>query len=633
MGTHSVNKFNDGQEKRQFTRHLLNDIKALQYMLDHDMIETGIARIGAEQELVLVDKNFHPSMNNMDILDKVKDEHYTTEIAKFNLEINLDPEKFDGHCFRKMENKLQQLLRKGVKVAEKLDTNILLTGILPTLHREHLQFDHMTPNVRYEALNDVMRWQKGTDFELNIEGIDELITKHPNILFEACNTSFQVHLQIDPNDFVDMYNWAQLIAGPVLSVCSNSPLLLGRRLWNETRIALFQQSVDTRNASNLKREKEPRVGFGKAWLKDSVVELFKDNVSRFNLLFASDKTEDSMEVLESGKIPELEALKLHNGTVYKWNRPCYGVGGGKPHLRIENRYLPSGPTVRDEMANAALWLGMMAGLPDEYRDLASKMEFEEVRFNFFNAARRSIDCQFNWFGKMISARKLLERELLPIAIKGMEKMKVSKDDINEYIRVIEGRLRKNVTGSIWTTKNFTELLKESTPSEASVNITKMMYDNQWSGKPVHQWKNIDPGKRDHVKEFKRVGQIMESDLFTVHEDDLLDLVVNVMEWQNIRHVPVENDAHEMVGMIDARCLIRYFNSKTDKDEMSAKDIMNTDYPTVGVDTSTADAVQLMGEKRSDALAVLSDDNKLVGIVTESDIIQVLRYTKRLSKED
>ncbi|MFT4522308.1 MAG: hypothetical protein ACI8ZN_001253 [Bacteroidia bacterium] len=219
---------------------------------------------------------------------------------------------------------------------------------------------------------------------------------------------------------MEQYNWAQMIAGPVLALSANSPLLMGKRLWNETRIALFQQSFDTRNAKALHRSKEPRVSFGKDWIYNDVTDLYKDNVSRFNLLFSSNVGEDSMSVLNRGEIPKLSALNLHNGTVYKWNRACYGSAGGVPHLRIENRYIPSGPTVADEMANSAFWLGLMKGMPEEYKNIQKRMPFEEVRFNFYKAARNCLDSQFNRFGKSISAKKLLEKELLSMAIKALE---------------------------------------------------------------------------------------------------------------------------------------------------------------------------------------------------------------------
>ncbi len=627
MGDQRVSKCSDPLEKRAFARHLLNDIKALEYMLDNRMIESGIARIGAEQEMCLLSEDWRPSMNNIQILEEVNDDHFTTEIAQFNLEINLDPRTFKQDCFQKMENQLRRLLKKAKKVAGKHNTRVMITGILPTLEQRDLSFEFMTPNPRYEALNNIIRSQRKGDFELNIHGLDDLITKHPNILFEACNTSFQVHLQIDQDEFQSMYNWSQTIAGPVLAACANSPLLLGRRLWNETRIALFQQSVDTRDSNVDKRDTEPRVSFGKKWLEGSVVDLFKDQVSRYNLLFASEMKENSLEQLKEGKIPELDALKMHNSTVYSWNRACYGVGNGKPHLRIENRYIPAGPSIVDEIANAAFWLGLMKGMPAEYADMPSKMSFEDVRYNFYNAARTSLDCQFRWFGQTMSAGKLIEEELIPLAYKGLEAMKVEKADIERLLGIIENRIYRHLNGSQWMMKNFSELLIGSTPREASISLTKGIFENQQTDHPVHLWEDVDPEKRDSYKEFRTLGQIMTTDMFTVIDDELLDLVTNVMDWKRTPYVPVENSEGELCGVITYQALLKHFLANDGSTDTAVKDIMRTDYHECDASCTTAEAVDIMARERTGILMV-TKEKKLLGVVTESDIIQVAKMTKR-----
>lgn len=627
MGDQRVSKFSDPLEKRSFARNLLNDIRALEYMLDERLIESGITRIGAEQELCLVGDDWRPSLNNLQLLEEIADPHFTTEIARFNLEINLDPQSFKHDCFSRMEHQLNQLLKKAKKVAGRHNTKIMLTGILPTLQQSDLSFENMTPNPRYEALNDIIRAQRNGDFEVNIHGLDDLITKHPNILFEACNTSFQVHLQVDQDDFQSMYNWAQSIAGPVLAACANSPLLMGKRLWSETRIALFQQSVDTRDSNIDKREQEPRVSFGKQWLHGSVADLFKDQISRYNLLFASELKEDAMEQLRKGSIPELNALKMHNSTVYSWNRACYGVGGGKPHLRIENRYLPAGPTSIDEIANAAFWLGLMKGMPAECADMPAVMSFEDVRYNFYNAARTGMDSQFRWMGQSFSAAKLIEEELLPLAYKGLNDLQVDPVDIERLLSIIENRTYRHLNGAQWMMKNYSELLIGSTPSEASISLTKGIYQNEDSEKPVHLWEDVDPEKRDTYKEFKTVGQIMTTDMFTVNEDELLDLVTNVMDWKRTPYVPVENDNSELTGVITYQVLLRHFLKNEGSSDTPVKEIMLHDYQQVNPEMSTADAVDIMARERTGVLMV-TRNKKLLGIVTESDIIQVAKMTGR-----
>jgi CBS domain-containing protein len=628
VGEQSVNRFSDPVEKRVFTKHLLDDIKALEIMLQESLFEKGIHRIGAEQELVLVNSNWKPSLMGVEILNKIKDEHYTTEIAKFNIEINLDPQEFTKDCFSKMERQLNRLLIKGRKAAQKFDTKFLLTGILPSIRKEDLIFENMTPNPRYKMLNDIIRNQRGGNFELNITGVDELITNHQNILFEACNTSFQVHFQVDADNFVDTYNWAQAVAGPVLAVSANSPLLMGKRLWSETRIALFQQSVDTRNPNSIRRELEPRVGFGKSWLEASPAEIFKDIISRYNIFFSQDIEENSVEAVKSGKVPNLNALKLHNGTVYKWNRACYGISNGLPHLRIENRYIPSGPTVIDEMANSAFWLGLMRSIPEEYKNVSQKMNFEDARYNFYNAARTCLDNHFSWFGKSYPAAELIKKELLPLSRQGLEIAGVKKRDIDRLLEVIEKRVEIHTNGSRWMTKNFSELLHMSTPYEASLNLTKSVYVNESFGAPLHTWNDIDPESRDSHKEFNNVGSIMVTDIATVHEDDLLELVLSIMDWRKTRYIPVENDNHEIVGLITASNLVQHFKFHQDTENFSVKDVMLKNLITISPDSKTSEAVEIMSSKGVGCLPVVSDDGKLLGLVTERSIVMVAKMTCR-----
>jgi len=422
MGSQAVKAIESLRERKEFLYHLLNDVKALEMMLSEDLFEKEVQRVGAEQEMCLVDKNFRPSCNALKVLDKINDAHYTTELALFNLEINLDPLELKNDCFSQIDKELSRLISLGDAVANEIDeTKIILTGILPTLRKRDMVFKNITPFQRYKVLNKILKDIRGDDFMLKIKGVDELIINHKSILFEACNTSFQVHLQIPVKEMVDKYNWAQAIAGPVLSISANSPLLLGRELWSETRIALFQQSVDLRNKSYLLREQKPRVSFGSSWIKKSIIELYQDDIVRYTPLLTTDLKEDAIAKLKKGEIPKLEAIGIHNGTIYRWNRMCYGQNDGVPHMRIENRYIPAGPTVKDEVANAMFWIGVMQGMPDKYKHLSESTPFNEVKGNFVNAARTGINTYFNWFGRGISARRLILEELLPIAREGLIK--------------------------------------------------------------------------------------------------------------------------------------------------------------------------------------------------------------------
>ena len=456
---------------------------------------------------------------------------------------------------------------------------------------------------------------------LRIKGVDELILNHKSILLEACNTSFQVHLQIPLNEIVDKYNWAQAIAGPMLSIMTNSPLLFGRELWSETRIALFQQSVDLRNKSYLLREQKPRVSFGHDWIRKSIIELFKDDIVRYTPLITSNFDEDAVAELGKGKIPELKALNIHNGTIYKWNRLCYGQNEGIPTLRIENRYIPSGPTVKDEVANALFWVGVMQGIPNKYKALYDKVPFNEIKGNFINAARSGIFTYFNWFGKGISAKRLIKEELLPIAVKGLKRSKVDRKDIDYYLGIIEKRVDNHQTGSVWITNSYRKLRKKMTKNIANATLTSCMYKKQISGKPVHSWKLASEKKCISLDvNISKLEKFMTTEVFVVNENDLIDLVIKIMKWKNIHHIPVVNNENKITGLITRKNL-----DKSDyvKDNLHiARDIMVRNIITVNSDTSIEEANIIMVRNKIGCLPIL-EFGELIGILTKNDIQKLL----------
>ena len=474
MGEHIRKSSFSEDERKVFVQHLINDIQALENMIADGLIEDDIVRIGAEQEMCIIKDDYRPSPNSLEILKEVDDPHFTTEFATYNIEANLDPYKLEKDCFATMEHQVRVLLHKVKESAAKHNTKVILTGILPTISKDELGMDFMTPIPRYYRINEVLTAWRGDDFTVRIHGADELSLHHDSVLFEACNTSFQLHLQIPPQDFVKSYNWAQAISGPVLGVCCNSPLLLGKELWRETRIALFQQSLDTRVWTKALREEVARVGFGERWQKKSVAETFKQDISTHRILLTKPIEENSLQLLKEGKIPKLEALSLFNSTVYRWNRPCYGVGNGKPHLRIENRYIPAGPTVIDEMANFAFWVGLMAGRPHKYDHMPDLMDFRTAKLNFLRAASSGRHAMFSWMGKAMTMKKIVREELLPIAYNGLRKYNVDEKDIEKLLGIIEKRASGR-TGADWQIKNFRELRKQIKLDSAIVQLTKAIY--------------------------------------------------------------------------------------------------------------------------------------------------------------
>jgi len=641
MGFQKVNTVDNKNEMQHFVRSLLDDVQAFEYMLEHDWFESDIVRIGAEQEMCLVhNKTFKPATINMEVLEHLKDMPWcVTELAKFNLETNLSPREFTGDCLSQLEAENLEYLSIIQKVLDGFDASIILCGILPTLRKHDLEMHNLTPKDRYFALMAaIQKHLLGTSFELRVEGVDELLVKHDSPLLEACNTSFQVHLQVSPNDFVKMYNISQVLAGPIIAIAANSPLVFGRRLWHETRIALFQQSLDTRTTADHMRERLPRVNFGSGWLRGDITQIYKEDISRFRVLLAGAIEENSLDLVKQGITPKLRALQIHNSTVYRWNRPCYGISpNGKPHLRIENRVMPSGPTSVDEVANAAFWLGCMVAMGEKYDDVTKHIDFVDARDNFLKSAKFGIDTTFTWMkDRKIPATELILQELLPLAREGLKMRKVKTADINKYLDIIEARAKEHKTGARWALRTFTALKKVVTNDEAVTAITAAMVKNQKLNKPVHTWKegtaaDLDSWQPTSIK----VEEFMSTDLFTVQKDDLIELVAEILDWRRIRYMPVEDSKGELIGLISSRMLLRHFarrNQLEDKQAVMVKEIMILKPVTVTPETNIMEAMNKMRDHNIGCLPVVKGKD-LVGIITEMDFLRITsRLMERLEKQ-
>lgn len=608
----------NSETRARFIKHLLSDIEALESMINRGLIEDDVVRIGAEQEFCLVTDQWRPSKISQEVLETINDDHFTFELARYNLEINLDPVELKARCFTETEEQLRNLLTKATAGAKAHNNSILLTGILPTIGKKELGVDYMTPKPRYQYLNEVAKELRGGDFELHLSGVDELSIHHDSVLFEACNTSFQMHLQIPSTDFISSYNWAQAISGPVLSVCTNSPLLLGRELWSETRIALFKQSIDTRSSSRALRDQQARVTIGKQWASGTAVDIFKNDVALYNVIMTKEIEDNSMDVLSQGRIPKLKALCLHNGTIYRWNRACYGVGGGKPHLRIENRYIPAGPTVLDQMANFAFWVGLMKGRPTQFDEISTQMDFRDAKANFIKAARTGKDSTMHWNGNQVPVPELLEKELLPMAYAGLEKSGIDKGDIERLLNIVGAR-SKGQTASKWLVKNYRGLRKTLKQDDALLTLTEGIYKNQQGiALPVHQWPmlehNVKIESAAHL-----VRHIMSTRLYMVNENDLAQLATHVMEWKGIHHVPVENNAGDLCGLLTWTHMERYKEMEAMDEQLLVADIMTRDVITVHPDTEITKAIQLMKKLEYGCMPVV-ENKHLVGIITIKDVI-------------
>ncbi|MEE8551189.1 MAG: glutamate-cysteine ligase family protein, partial [Gemmatimonadota bacterium] len=296
----------DPEAIRAFTRSLLRDLQALERIIAEGSIESGVRRIGVEQEMFLVDRGWLPAPVAMEVLARLGDGGYTTELARFNLEVNLEPFRLAGDCFRALEQNLREVVEKVRRAAKEEGADVLLTGILPSLSKSDLSLDNITPRDRYYALNEAVNRLRGGPARLHIEGIDELDVEHDSVMVEGCNTSYQVHMQVSAEEAPRFYNISQTIVAPVLAASTNSPLLFGKRLWSETRIALFQQSVDTRGAMPHLRERSSRVRFGEHWVRDSITELFREDIARFWVLLPTKIEDDPFALLDAGQVPPLK---------------------------------------------------------------------------------------------------------------------------------------------------------------------------------------------------------------------------------------------------------------------------------------------------------------------------------------
>ncbi len=620
----------EGDARRAFMRTLLTDLRAFERMADEGTFEHGVSRIGAEQEIFLVDRGYHPAPGALRMLERLQDPHFTTELGLFNLEINADPQPFAGGGLSAMEEQLAGLYTKAREAAEAIGMRTVLCGILPTIGKTDLGLDMMVPNPRSPTLNRAMNAARGGAYDFSIKGIDELIVRHDSVMVESCNASFQVHLQLtEPDRFAHVYNIAQLLLAPVLAVGTNSPLLFGRRLWSETRIALFEQACDIRTPGLHLREHVGRVSFGRQWLKGSAADLYKENIARFRALVGTDAVEDALGALDEGKIPELRALRLHNGTIYRWNRACYGISeNGKPHLRIELRVLPSGPTITDEIANAAFWLGMMREMEVTEDDVTLRLPFEHAQANLYAAAREGAGARFTWLdGEDISARELVLERLLPVAEAGLARAGIDSADAKRYLGIVERRVRTHQTGSQWMLKSLAAMKERGTQGARMTALVAATIARQKTGDVVSEWPEAKLDENDSATSgHQKVSQYMTTDFLSVQADDPIELVAEVMGWERLRHVPVEDDKGRLMGMVSYGAVLQHYQKLAtqrpgSKPPACVADLMRKDPPTVTPDTPTLEAVAILQKERVGCLPVV-EDGHIVAVLTEENFVQI-----------
>src|SRR4051812_29292485 len=402
-------------DRRRYRDKVKRNLDVFARMLRESRFDAERRSMGLEIELNLTDEAGDPAVINAEVLERIADDAFQTELAQFNVEINLPPRLLDGGVFDDLETAIRASLNAAEDKSHAVGAHMMLVGILPTLRPEHLHARALSANPRYALLNEQIFAARGEDLQLSITGVERLSATADTIAPEAACTSVQLHQQVDPGAFAAHWNAAQAIAGVQLAIGANSPFFFGRELWRETRIGLFEQATDTRPEELKAQGVRPRVWFGERWVT-SIFDLFEENVRYFPALLPVCEMEDPVTVLEAGGAPRLQELRLHNGTVYRWNRPIYDVVRDRPHVRVENRVLPAGPTVVDTLANAAFYYGLVRVLVEEERPLWSQMSFSAAAENFHAGARDGIDAMLYWPGVgEAPATELVVRKLLPLA--------------------------------------------------------------------------------------------------------------------------------------------------------------------------------------------------------------------------
>jgi len=456
-------------------------------MLSESRFDVERRSMGLEIELNLTDQSGDPAMVNDKVLGLIADPDFQTELAQFNIEINIPPKRLEDEVFTGLESDVRASLNHADDVANGAGADVVMIGILPTVRPEHLTEETFSANPRYALLNEQVFAARGEDIELAIDGIERIATTADTIAPEAACTSVQLHLQVNPETFAAHWNASQAIGGVQLALGANSPFFFGKELWRETRIALFEQAADTRSDELKAQGVRPRVWFGERWIT-SIFDLFEENVRYFPSLLPIVDDEDPVEVLDRGDVPQLGELRLHNGTIYRWNRPVYDVVRGRPHLRVENRCLPAGPTVVDVLANAAFYYGLVKVLAEADRPVWSQMSFAAAEENFHNGARHGIDAKIYWPGiGEVPATELVLRHLLPMAHRGLDEWGVAAPDRDRLLGIIESRCLKEVNGASWQAATFHRLFDDHDRPEALREMMREYVEHMHSNQPVHTW--------------------------------------------------------------------------------------------------------------------------------------------------
>ncbi|BAO43196.1 glutamate-cysteine ligase family protein [Thiolapillus brandeum] len=470
MGQEITHSSFSEEDFRRFRDRVVAETALLEQWMAEGLLDTGEPMAGSEIEAWLVNDRGLPAPQNHLFLERMNDPMVVPELSTFNVELNTEPVCFSAGMFDHMHDELASLWRRCEEVAHADGAHMLMIGILPTVQQSDLCLANISGMQRYQALNEqVLRMRDGQPLSLDISALEHLVAEHDDVMLEAATTSFQIHLKIDPEQARRAYNISKMISAPMVALSANSPFLFGHELWDETRIPLFEQSVAV-GASDYSK----RVTFGVRYAEHSIMECFEANRDRYPVLLPQ---------LMDEPVESLAHLRLHNGTIWRWNRPLVGFSeNGKPHIRIEHRVVPSGPSPLDVVANAAFYFGLLRELIDSENRAEERLPFITAKENFYSAACRGLHSRITWFdGQEGSIVDLCLQKLLPQARAGLERMGIPAQETARWLGIIEARIEGRQTGAHWQRKWVARYGKDF---PALVRAYREMQD---SGKPVSQW--------------------------------------------------------------------------------------------------------------------------------------------------
>ena len=474
----------------KFQQKLFEQVEALKSVCRQPNFGNETLKLGAELELYLVDKKGHASLSNQRLIDKINDPQLQHELNQYNLEINLSAVDLSNDPLTKLHAEIDDKTSLLQKNADDLNIDILPIGILPTLTKELLTTKCMTNVPRYHSMANYFSEQRGEDFLVNIKGDESLSVNFSDICAEGANTSFQVHLMTEPDKLVDTFNAAQLTLPLVTAIGANSPIFLQQLLWDETRIALFKQSLDIRQHNNFQWKVPTRVNFGHGWLRKSIDEFFIEAVSLYPPVLPVIYDEQQT----SSHLPAFKELSLHLGTIWPWHRPVYS-NSGNGHIRIEFRAIPAGPSHADMVANAALAIGLASGLANNINDYIAKIPFNFAEYNFYRSAQHGLDAKILWpqdnaFQPQETPITDVLRSLLPVALIGLTQIGISHNEATFYLSMIEKRLDNKITGAIWQKNTMTKFLTNMSKQQASQELVKHYLTHYQSRQPITEWEKV-----------------------------------------------------------------------------------------------------------------------------------------------